>query len=281
MDGAQKNNRVILGIRNALCGALIGVSAILPGVSAGVLAVIFGIYRPMMEALTSPKTALPKYWKDAIPLGIGWLIGFVGIAQGLTAAYQVSETVTVWLFIGLIAGTGPSLLREARKEKISRYAGLSFALCTLSLFAALFYLRHMNGFQAEPNLGWFTFCGALWGLSVVIPGLTSSSIMMALGLYEPMMQELAELDVVMLAACLPGMLLTILLSARIVTWLFHRFYSVVFHGIIGIVFASTLVIIPEHYGGLGEIVLSILSCGLGFFLAFFLARLDRKIQSSI
>ena len=130
----------------------------------------------------------------------------------------------------------------------------------------------------EPNFWWYNFCGVLWGVSVVVPGVTSSSIMMALGLYQPMLAGLARLDLVVLAACLPGMGLTILLLARLMTWLFRTHYAVVFHGILGIVLASTLVIIPLSYRGVGEAALSA-ACGIGgFLLASFLARLDRNIQ---
>ena len=101
--------------------------------------------------------------------------------------------------------------------------------------------------------------------------------MMALGLYEPMMQGLADMKFWVLSACLPGMLLTMLLLARVVTWLFRRHYAIVFHGIVGIVAASTLVILPVRYSGWGEALTSAV-CGIaGFGLAFFLERLDRKL----
>ena len=58
-------------------------------------------------------------------------------------------------------------------------------------------------------------------MSLVIPGLTSSSVMMALGLYQPMLEGLARLDFLVLSACLPGMVLTILLLARLVSWFFR------------------------------------------------------------
>ena len=50
--------RRLSAVRWLLCGVLIGAGAILPGVSGGVLAVIFDIYRPFMELLTSPRKAL-------------------------------------------------------------------------------------------------------------------------------------------------------------------------------------------------------------------------------
>lgn len=38
-----------------LQGMLIGLGAVLPGISGGVLCVIFGIYRPVMELLSNPR----------------------------------------------------------------------------------------------------------------------------------------------------------------------------------------------------------------------------------
>ena len=261
--------------RNFLCGALIGAGAILPGVSGGVLAVVFDIYRPFMEVLTRPRTAVPKYWRMLIPLGIGWCAGFLGIAKGIAAAMSLSDAVTYWLFIGLIAGTAPSLFREAGKEGRSAAAWGSFLLCASAVFAGLFYVSRVVHVQVEPNFGWYNFCGALWGMGVVIPGMTSSSVMMALGLYRPMLEGLARLDLLVLSAALPGMFLTIALLARLVTWFFRRHYAAAFHGILGFVCASTLVIVPTDYAGPGEAALSAVLCAAGFALAYFLAKMEQ------
>ncbi len=267
---------VLRWLRNLLCGILIGAGAILPGVSGGVLAVVFDIYRPFMELLTRPRTALPKYWRWFLPLGLGWCVGFLGFAKGIAAAFLLSDAVTVWLFIGLIVGTVPSLFREAGKEGRNVFSWVSLAVCALAVFAGLFYVSRVVHVTVEPNFWWYNFCGVLWGMSVVIPGMTSSSVMMALGLYQPMLEGLANLDFLVLAASLPGMALAVLLLARLVTWFFRRHYSAAFHGILGFVLASTLVIIPADYTGWAEIALSVLCCGGGFLLAFFLARLEKN-----
>lgn len=278
MRRPRDKNFIMRWLRDLLCGALIGVGAILPGVSGGVLAVVFGIYRPFMELMTRPKTAIPKYWIWFPPIVIGWCIGFLGFAKGISAALDLSATVTVWLFIGLIVGTIPSLFREAGKERRSAASWVSFAVCGAALFAVLFYISRVLDITVEPNFFWYNFCGVLWGIGIIVPGFTSSSVMMALGLYEPMMEGLANLDLLVLSASLPGILLTIVLLARFVSWIMRRFYSVAFHGILGIVTASTIVIIPSSYAGWGEVFLSALCCGGGFALAMFLQRLDRKIE---
>ena len=278
MKKPDASNRMIRWIRHGLCGILIGAGAILPGVSGGVLAVVFDIYRPLMEVLTHPKTALRKHWHIFPPLGIGWCIGFLLFAKGISVALSVSSTVTTWLFIGLIAGTIPSLFRETGKEGRSVSSWVSFAFCSIVLFGGLSYLSNTLQITVTPNFWWYNFCGVLWGMSVIIPGLTSSSIMMALGLYQPMMDGLARMDLLVLSASLPGMILAVLLLSRFVNWFLEQHYAAAFHGILGIVLASTLVIIPSGYTSLGEIALSAICCIVGFLLAFLLARLDQKTK---
>ena len=280
MRRKRDQNFGIRWLRDLLCGVLIGAGAILPGVSGGVLAVVFDIYRPFMEVLTHPREAIPKYWRWFIPIGLGCAVGFLGFAKGIAAAIDVSSTVTTWLFIGLIVGTVPSLFREAGKEGRSLGSWISMAVCAAAIFFSLFYVGKVICVTVEPNFWWYNFCGALWGMSLVIPGMTSSSVMMALGLYQPMLEGLARLDFLVLSACLPGMVLTILLLARLVSWFFRKHYSIAFHGIFGIVLASTLVIIPTSYVGAWEIVLSAVCCIGGFLLAFFMARLDKRIQEN-
>ena len=252
MRRKRDRNFGIRWLRDLLCGVLIGAGAILPGVSGGVLAVVFDIYRPFMEVLTHPREAIPKYWRWFLPIGLGCAIGFLGFAKGIAAAIDVSSTVTTWLFIGLIVGTVHlSSGRRGRGRSIGSW--VSMAVCAGAIFFSLFYVGKVICVTVEPNFWWYNFCGALWGMSLVIPGLTSSSVMMALGLYQPMLEGLARLDFLVLSACLPGMVLTILLLARLVSWFFRKHYSIAFHGIFGIVLASTLVIIPTSYVGAWEI----------------------------
>lgn len=275
----QRNpNFMMHCLRDFLCGILIGAGAILPGVSGGVLAVVLDIYRPFMEVLTHPKTALPKYLRYIPALGLGWAMGFLGFAKGIAAAMLASSSVTTWTFIGLIVGTLPALLREAGKEGRSCWSWVSFVVCAGGVFAGLFYVSRISEFTVAPGFWAYCFSGALWGLGMVVPGLATSSVLMALDLYQPLMQGLSAMDMSVLLPTLPGMLITILLLARLMSWVLRKYYSVAFHGIVGIVVASTLVILPTAYSGAGEAALSALFAIAGFLLAFFLSRLDRRIN---
>ena len=98
MEKSRRQNCIL----RVLQGVLIGAGAILPGVSGGVLAVIFGIYRPAMELLTHPKRALARYWRMLLAVAVGWVIGFLGGGGAILVLFHQSETVATCLFIGLI-----------------------------------------------------------------------------------------------------------------------------------------------------------------------------------
>lgn len=265
-------------LRDFLCGFLIGGGAILPGVSGGVLAVVFGIYQPCMEILISPKKALPKYWKMLPPLGLGVVMGFFLFAKGVTVLFALSDAVAVWLFIGLILGTVPQLFREAGKEGRSRSAWVALAVCFFAMFSVLWLVSHGASRQVTPGFGWYAFSGVLFGVGTIIPGMTTSSVLMALGLYEPVLNAMTELNIPVLAVIAPGVVLSILLMARMVNWLFQRYHALAFHGILGIVLASTAVIVPVSYASLVEILLSAVCCAGGFGIACLMDRLDERGQ---
>lgn len=224
-------------------GALIGLGAILPGVSGGVLMVVFGVYKSVMEFLADPFRKFKSHFPPLFPYGVGLLIGFLGVAQILSMLLDKYPAPSVCVFIGLITGMLPSLFREAGKEGRSGASIVSMVIAMGFLFALLIGLRVMS-VQIEPNIGWYLFCGFCLALSVIAPGMSFSTLLMPLGLYEPFVAGLGSLD---MSVCIPGgfgAMATVLLFSKAVNALFNRYYSVAFHAIVGIVIAATVMIIP-------------------------------------
>ena len=131
----MKNNVILKNILFLIQGALVGVGAILPGVSGGVLCVAFGIYEPMMELLTHPINALKRNYKLFIPFIIGWFLGFVLLARVVELLFTASASIALMLFFGLICGTLPELFKTSEKSD----SGKSWTPFIISL--ALAYLR--------------------------------------------------------------------------------------------------------------------------------------------
>ena len=272
MSQMQQKNFILRLVQ----GAVIGAGAILPGISGGVLAVVFGIYRPMMETLTHPKAGLERYWRLFLPIVIGWAAGFFGGSGVILLLFNHSETLASCLFIGLILGTVPALWDEAGEQGRSKGAYLAAALSFFALFALLLGVRLGSFGQIPPNTLGFLFCGALWGVSLIVPGMTSSSILMAVGLLTPMVEGIASFDPAVVVPWLAGMGSVVLLLARLVNWLFKAHYVIAYHAVVGIVLASTLIIVPTRYANTRELLFCIVCAAVGAVLAHFSGKLQTK-----
>ena len=140
-----------------LQGAMIGAGAILPGISGGVLCVVFGIYEPMMALLSHPVSALKKYYRLFVPIIIGIGIGFVLLAKLVEILFASTSSATLALFVGLIAGTLPQLFRDsARSSKEEKKGWTGFALTLMLAFGLLLFMK--NGAMPQIQPLWKPFC---------------------------------------------------------------------------------------------------------------------------
>lgn len=261
-------------------GAIIGAGAILPGISGGVLCVVFGIYRPMMAVLAHPFRNIRRYWKMFIPIALGWAAGFVGLAGLIATLLSLNAAVIVSLFIGLIIGTFPSLLREGAKNGTNKSMWMALIVSTVTLLAFFYTLKFSTSTAVTPSFGWYIFCGALWGISLIVPGMSSSSVLMFLGLYQPMSAGIASLDINVLFPFAIGISATVLLLARVVNHLFNKHYGIAFYCVIGFVIASTIPIIPLAFSDVWEAVFCVIAAAGGFASSFLMNRWSEKLPAT-
>lgn len=268
-----------------LQGAIIGAGGILPGVSGGILCVAFGLYMPLMQLFANPLKEIPKTWKKWMFVGIGGCIGLFVFAKVLSLLFAASETVAKSLFAGLIAGTLPSLFREANnppresgkrhsgKEKIYRSIALFLGFVfSMALFITLEVFKQTSTLDISPGIFWFGVCGFIIGMGFTIPGLTSSTVLIFLGLLQPMLEGATNLDFGVIIPVGVGVLLCILLLSRLVNFVFGRWYTVAFYVVIGMIFASTLAIIPRAYTGVVQILMCIGAAIVGAAIALVLDK---------
>lgn len=259
-------------------GMVVGAGAILPGISGGVLCVVFGIYQPMMALLAHPIKSFKIYYKLFIPFLFGWVLGFLALAKLVEMLFAASSTIAISLFVGLIAGTLPSLFKEAGKNGSSKGSWIGFSIGLFVVFTVLTMLSKGTATDISPNIWWFAFCGIVWGFSLIIPGLSSSSILIFMGLYQPMTSGIASLDMLVILPLITGLAITVFLFARLVNFLFEKHHSIMHHTIIGIVIASTLLIIPVEYTSNVNLAISIACFFAGFIVSILMDKLENKIS---
>ena len=273
----KKRSKTASIIIDLVAGVAVGAGAILPGFSGGVLCVVLGMYPLIMELFSHPIRAIKKHWKVYIFIGIGWAIGFFAISNLIKFMFSRYEIFTVWTFIGMIFGNIPSLYKEAGKNGRNKSSFVSMIVAFILMFAILLTVALLPSANITPNVWWYLFSGFMWGLSIIIPGLTSSSIMMSLGIYEAFNAGLAGFKLEVVIPWVIGMILTAAALARIVEYIFKKHYSQAFHAVIGIVVSSTLMIFPifEKYS-FSDVLISAGCVIIGFIVAFKLSHF--KIQ---
>lgn len=273
----EKNFSVGQFLIKVLQGALIGLGAVLPGISGGVLCVVFGIYKTIMEFLADPfrkfKTHVPKL----IPIGIGGVIGFLGIANVLSFLLDKYPAPSVCVFIGLITGMLPSLFREAGEQGRSKASYVSMVIAMIFIFALLISLKIFS-VEITPNFLWYIFCGFCLALSVIAPGMSFSTLLMPLGLYEPFVAGIGHMDFSVLIPGGIGGLATVILFAKAVNSLFEKHYSVAFHAIVGVVIAATIMIIPfdSFVSSVSSALVNVICLVAGIVAALFLDKFNQK-----
>ena len=274
---AASENNPIKALLRVLQGALIGLGAVLPGISGGVLCVIFKVYQPLMEVLSNPFKALKKHIKLLLPVVIGVVLGFLGIAKLLGFLLDRYPDPSVCLFVGLIAGMMPSLFREAGEKGRSKGSFIALVIAFAAILSLLIALKVIE-VQIAANFVSYLFCGFCLALSIIAPGMSFSTLLMPLGLYQPFVDGIGNLDFGVLIPAGIGAVLTVILLARLISWLMDNHYSVMFHAIIGIVIAATLVIIPfGSFAGVGAAV-NIICLVVGVVAALLLDRMNQRVR---
>jgi len=262
-----------------LQGFLIGLGGILPGISGALLAVVFGVYRPMMDTLAHPKRNLPRYGRLFLPLLLGAAAGFFGGSGALLVLFRRSETAAVSLFLGLIAGTLPALWREAGAQGRTRRAYAAAALCFALALLPLLLLRLGVLAPLRASFPALLLGGAIFGLGMIVPGLAAAPLLMALALFSPMVRGALALDVPVLLPWALGALVAVALCARAVSWLFRAHAALAGHAVFGIVLASLLTGIPTRFASSSELAFSLLFAALGLLGALWGASLRPPVQT--
>lgn len=226
-----------------IIGFIIGVGCIAPGVSGGSLAIAFGIYDRLIGCAVHWKKKLLKELKFLIPLGIGGVAGVAVFGFGLSFLFDEFEFSMRLIFAGLMLGTFPSTLKTSCKEGFKNYYPLLF-IASLAISVFGFNLIASGG-ELPLNTLTAGLGGFIFGFGTIIPGVSSSAILIALGLYQPMLERCTSLDFGILIPVAAGILLSGIMLLKLVEWLFNKFYgaaSFIFFGLLG---GSTVAIIPK------------------------------------
>ena len=247
---------------DVLKGMVIGLANVIPGVSGGTMMVSMGIYDTLIWCINNLFKKFKKCIVTLLPYGIGMILAIALGAIGLKIAFAEFPLPTNALFIGLILGSLPFILKEMKGEKIG-WQGILIFVALFALVVVLKVIEKDN--TAVITLDILTviklfFLGAIASATMVIPGVSGSMILKTLGYYNPIVTG-AIPDLLHgvtsgqwgavghnLGILLPfalGIVFGIFAIAKLIDILLRKWKGWTYCGILGMVVASPVVILMD------------------------------------
>ena len=239
-------DKIILGIK----GFFMGIANIIPGVSGGTLAITMGIYEELIEAISHFFTKLKKNINFLIPIIIGALLSIVIGSKVIGFSLEEYPLPTILFFTGLILGGLPMLYRKIKGN--FKPLNIIIFILTFAIIIGLMFLKSGTSvtFNNMNMLGYIMLfiVGMVAAATMIIPGISGSFMLMVMGYYKPIINTINDLTAfnnigTNIAILMPfgiGVLVGIVLIAKLIEFLFKKFEVPTYFGIIGFVLASII-----------------------------------------
>ena len=263
---------------DVLRGMVIGLANVIPGVSGGTMMVSMGIYNKLIYSINHLFKKFKECFRILLPYLIGMALAIILGSVALKVAFEKYPLPTNTLFIGLILGSLPIIIKQIRGEKINTLCVIIFII-----FAAIVIIPKVianqtlvagneNGASNElildaGHIVIYFLLGVIASASMVIPGVSGSMMLKIFGYYEPIVTQAVggtfkdaipagNWDLVLhnVGVLLPfaiGIVVGIFGVAKLIEFLLKKWKVYTYCGILGMVVASPVVILmdPAIYQG--------------------------------
>ena len=241
-------------------GFVMGIANIIPGVSGGTLALTLGIYEDFINAISHFFSNIKKNLAFIIPVFIGMGISIITMSNVISSSFLNFPLPTALLFMGLVMGGIPMLLNKVKGKseckKVSSYIIfiLTFLLVIILAFAEEIFGSGLGDVNLD-NLNIIGYIllfivGVIAAATMVIPGVSGSLVLMLLGYYDEIINTIKDLthfnniisNTIILSFFGIGVLIGIILVAKLIEWLFKKYEVKTYFGVLGFILASIIAI---------------------------------------
>ena len=232
-----------------IAGLLIGMGMMLPGVSGGVIAVILGIYDKIIFAVNNFKDNKKENILFLLKIFIGIIIGVIISANVLVYFFDKYYIEMSYLFMGLILGTIPLIIKEYNK-KCNKKLNYYILICVMLLSFILSLSIKTINLNDNNSLILLFISGFLFAIGKIIPGLSSSVLLNLVGKYSLYLTvfsnpiEYLKNNIIESIVLFIGFILGVILSIKFISYMLKKYYDLTYSVIIGFVMGSLVVMYP-------------------------------------
>ena len=241
-------------------GIVLGVAFVIPGVSGGTLAVLLGIYEELIEAASNfykNMVNFKKYFMYLLPIGLGIIFSVAVFAKLIKFGLEKSPIITILIFLGMIIGGIPALVRNVKGTKIN-LKDMTLMLVGLIIVISMLIFHKSNSNVVLTNMsitGYITLLlvGAIAAVTMVVPGISGSFTLMLIGYYEPILNLVNDItsfknlgpNLILIFIFMLGVFIGIIFISKIIEWCLKHYKRETYYAIIGFVLSSIISVIYE------------------------------------
>lgn len=217
----------------AFKGMAMGAVELVPGVSAGTIALLTGIYEEFIDALKAFSTVFPILKKDGIKgawnhiNGNFLLVLCSGMAVGIIALLKVIkhllefQPIPIWsFFFGLIIVSSIYVGKTVVKWKIPQFIAL--LLGTILVY----WITGSAPSEASSSLIFVFVAGMLAICAMILPGISGSFILVLLGMYIFIIESLSELNIAVIAVFGLGCIIGLVSFTHLLSYLLKKHHDI-------------------------------------------------------
>jgi len=250
---------------------LIGICAILPGVSGSVIAVSFGIYDKFID-IVSNKNKLKNNLLFIFIVSLGVSLGIVFGSNMLLYIFKY-KTILYYSLIGIILSEVPFLIK---KIHIKTNKGLMITPCLLAfVFSLLLDLLNKESVNNTYSVFKYFLGGILFSFGKVFPGISSSFFLLCLGIFDRVIVLVTNpfllfKNMYFYFPFIIGTLFGFILFIRLLSYLMSNHYRLTYSVITGFVLSSLIILFPKFSFDISHIIGIILMNV--FFIVFLIVK---------
>ena len=254
--------------KSALLGLIIGLAVIIPGISGSTVAIIFKLYDQFLYAIGNLFKKFKACFVFLLPIGIGVVVGVLAGFLGVKELLELNLFAVVCLFAGLMSGAFPAVKDEIKGAKITakRVALFAVGLCIPLALGCVSAILTAQDFAKTPQVietseeistifdkvqVWHVILALVIGYAValtqIVPGLSASALLMAIGWYKSILDSASvtyvksnPMILLVYAGLGVGFVLGLLTFSKVLTALFQKARHTSYCMIVGLSLGSII-----------------------------------------
>lgn len=268
-------------MRNFFKGFIVGIGKIIPGVSGAMLAMSLGIYDKAISSINNFRENKKENIKFLFPIVIGIILSIIIFSKIIDYSLTKFYLETMLLFVGLVIGGIPSIIKKTDRRDTA------IVIVTFLFFVLISIANINNSYIINNNFIdylMFFISGFLEAIGSVVPGISSTAMLMILGTYQTIISSIGSIanvsmfiqNIKIIIPFVLGLLIGLVLTVKLIDYLFKRYKEKIYSFILGVLSANIVLLIIKalkYPVNLLELAIGLCLMVLGIVIAY---RMEEK-----